>query len=102
MNKVWIVQGTTGEYSDRSEWTVYAFHSEAEARAYVELLGVERQKLGDRPWDYAEGRTFDEGMRAFDPGFEEDYTGTRWFVSEVPFFSSAEQVVGSSSRDEDQ
>ena len=33
---VWVVMGTTGEYSDRNEWPVRAFFDEAAAQEHIE------------------------------------------------------------------
>jgi len=38
ITKAWVVQGTTGEYSDRREWIVCVFLSEAEAKDYLAQL----------------------------------------------------------------
>ena len=87
--KLYVVCGATGEYSDRSEWTTWAFPTEATARAYVEFLNRYRQEIGGPPddrWDFEEPSEYGRWlakMRRFDPGFSEDYTGTSWFVSEV-------------------
>lgn len=102
---IWIVHGSTGEYSDRGEWVVCAYRSEGEAKAYVEFLGKKRQEVGpgryEDGWDYDLEEQVEAAMRAFDPNFSEDYTGTRWFVRETIIRpSSAEQVAGASSRDE--
>ena len=35
---VWVVSGTTGEYSDRTEWDAAVFTSEEQAEAYRALL----------------------------------------------------------------
>ena len=35
MDKVWIVEGATGEYSDHYEWPVCFYETEAEAQAMV-------------------------------------------------------------------
>lgn len=92
---IYVVTGSTGEYSDRSEWLVYAFHTEEAAQAYVDLLGVERQKLPQRSWDWNDDQKIELAMRAFDPRFSEDYTGTSWFVQAVELKdSTAERQPG--------
>lgn len=84
---VWIVMASTGEYSDRSEWTVYSFFSKATAQAYVDFLGVKYQELGGhgRLHDWEQRGALEKAMEAFDPRFQCDYTGTHWWVEEVPF-----------------
>lgn len=80
---VWAVVGTTGEYSDRGEWMVCVFPTEEGAQAYVERLTAERQKLGPEYPDWEEREAIAEKMSRFDPGYSEDYTGTRWFIRET-------------------
>ena len=79
---IWVVHGSTGEYSDRYEWSVKAFVDEESAKNYVLFLTRERQKLPTQDWD-TRGEV-ERLMRAIDPCFSEDYTGTHWFVSSVP------------------
>lgn len=66
MESIWVVTGTYGEYSDRTEWVERAFASESEAQKfcdeisaaareyriqhdawYKRVLAVHRQSLGD-------------------------------------------------------
>lgn len=85
MNEVFIVLGRTGEYSDRTEWTVCAFLTEEEAKAEVEFLTAKRMEVcgpGYLDWDARNG--IEEKMRVFDPSFSEDYTGTSWWMERVP------------------
>lgn len=76
---IWVVMGTTGEYSDRREWPVRAFKRKKEAE---ELITAATQKaheifvVGPRyRW-----KTDDN---PFDPHMEMDYTGTSYFYYEV-------------------
>jgi hypothetical protein len=81
-----VVIGTTGEYSDRAEWLTRAFESRAEAEAYVALLTAKRQALPARAGgilDWSDRMDLQNAMRAFDPGYLEDYTGTSWYVEAV-------------------
>lgn len=80
---IWVVIGTTGEYSDRSEWLTKAFRSEESAKDYVLFLTKERQKLGTRSWNYEEREKVGKVMKAFDHNYSEDYSGTEWYVSSV-------------------
>lgn len=85
--KIWMVGGTTGEYSDRTEWVVDAWRSEAEAQARVKFLTEEMQRLGitgsepDRYEDSHEARR--KEMRKHDRGFHDDYTGTSYYLCEM-------------------
>lgn len=86
MQCVWIVMGTTGEYSDRSEWPVVACTSEEGAKARVAALDIRMQQM---PQEWREDRLahMDEikaHMAPLDGSFSMDYTGTSYFVYEVP------------------
>jgi hypothetical protein len=82
---IFVVVGSTGEYSDRGEWLTRAFRSEDAAKAYVEFLTAERQRLAPAGEyvDYDQREEIAGKMRAYDPRYSEDYTGTSWFVSAV-------------------
>jgi hypothetical protein len=84
---IYVVRGTTGEYSDRTEWLTRAFDYEADAVAFCDFLALERQKLPPNE-SWQDGQDIEAAMRAFDPGFSEDYTGTRWYVEGVTLQSS--------------
>ena len=91
MEKVWIVMGSTGEYSDRREWPVVAFMSEAAAKDRIAALDVRMQEM---PQQWREVRWDHEGdmkahMAALDPDFVMDYTGTSYFFYEVEVVHAA-------------
>ena len=47
---IWVVEGTTGEYSSRTEWPVCAFRSEEKAKEFTsQLLEYVR---GSYAWEY--------------------------------------------------
>ena len=82
---VYVVMGTTGEYSDRSEWSVAAYddrkladkHADEATKFAVNAFKELRSKVADyneppNPWD--------EDMLC-------DYTGTDYYVLEVPFLT---------------
>ena len=87
--KIWIVVGQTGEYSDRTEWMVGAYRSEAAAQVrVVELSRLiqhaprsnivnEFDKWEDRRERVAFIRSHPDG----DPSYQEDYTGTAYYPS---------------------
>lgn len=70
---VWLVHGTVGEWSDRSEWTVAAYESEADAKAFVEMIsakGREAEPLLRDRWDNEEALdVLESEMRALDPSW---------------------------------
>lgn len=81
MSKLYIVTGTTGEHSDRREWTVAAYWDEATAQAHA---------VKAKEW-YDEHRCLErryhdnEPKNPFDPFMYVDYTGTDWTVVWVEF-----------------
>lgn len=91
MSKVFVVTGSTGEYSDRSEWNVVAVNSREVAERYVLVLQRQYQSI---PPDMKENRWDHEddikAIMSLDPHFEQDYTGSRWYVSEVTLLADAE------------
>ena len=97
----YLVQGTTGEYSDRTDWPVKIFLSEVRAIAF-------QQDLTDSVASYVRLRD-DNGIHYFqhpdkcedpilksgllqkyhkilslDPKYQEDYTGTSYWITKVP------------------
>lgn len=81
---VYVVGGTVGEWSDRSEWTVGVWVCETDAKAFVEKIGAlgrvfeqAIQKRNDDDWsDESEAAvvTAEAECRAVDPGWS-DYCG---------------------------
>ena len=86
--KVFVVMGTTGEYSDRNEWPVRAFLDEAEAQALV--LAAE---TASREAVAASGSAYRAGPTPLDPRHQSDYTGTRYFVYDVELAGQSETVA---------
>lgn len=78
---VYVVYGTTGEYSDRQEWTVKAFVNEERAKRFAGACQDEVTRLkalyGDElRWNKAD-------IHKYDPQFKWDYTGTDYWVDEI-------------------
>ena len=86
--KIYIVEGSTGEYSDHCEWIVCAFADKTKAEELV-LKATERAKKifaemesdlqsvwygGDRSGKY---------VNEFDPGMNMGYTGTYYTYYET-------------------
>jgi hypothetical protein len=77
---IWVVEGSTGEYSDHSEWPVKAFTKEEYAKEFVELCSAEYRRIILR-LDELELYYFDSDLpedckHKYDEGFTTDYTGT--------------------------
>jgi hypothetical protein len=77
--KIYIVEGTTGEYSDRQDWTVCAYRSEKKAEDHVRnamLRAKEIEKSREDQYHVA------AGVNEFDPDMRMDYTGTEHYTVE--------------------
>lgn len=87
--QVWIVMGSTGEYSDRTDWNVDAWTTEEAAinrvanldRLMLEL-GLSRLNHSDYISREAESKKMKEHPDG-DPNFQRDYTGTSYSYSMV-------------------
>jgi hypothetical protein len=73
--KIYIVEGTTGEYSDRMEWIVCAFTNEQKAKAHVEGAAKRAREI------FLAG--YPRQRNEFDPEMQMDYSGTEYFLSET-------------------
>lgn len=78
---IYVVEGSTGEYSDSRGWVVAAFWKEEDAQQRV--IDAERRanelKGADDYWDVLDY----EGKNEFDPAMQIDYTGTHYFYFPV-------------------
>jgi hypothetical protein len=80
MSKIYVVMGSTGEYSDRSEWPVVAFRDEEEAQKSVENATRRANECGaNRASQYQ----IEKGVNEFDPDMRMDYTGTSYYYMTV-------------------
>jgi hypothetical protein len=90
---MFIVIGTTGEYSDRTEWYVAAYWEESKAKEHA-LKAKQRTArivsvFGDEYNAKKARREGDPGAEnPFDPCWECDYTGTDYCVVEVPLLEA--------------
>lgn len=99
MKTIYILQGTTGEYSDRTDWIVRAYSNKEDAvkaqqdvtDAFVKLWQfMEANQLSY--WDYfydtldatynEEATNLVAEVHKIDPKFQMDYTGTSWWINE--------------------
>ena len=79
MDTVYIVMGTTGEYSDREEWPVCAYTNEQAAQQHVEAA-EKRAKEIEVLWRGNEYR-MPEGLKnEHDPDMAMEYTGTHYYI----------------------
>lgn len=89
MTKIYVVQGSTGEYSDHTEWLVCAFQDQDKAKSHVEYLSMlarhamqecETAGLNNYHWDEQPSGKM---LRLADPDARIDYTGINYEVIEV-------------------
>jgi len=87
---IFVVFGSSGEYSDRNEWMVCAFRTEAAAQAKVTELETKMQELGltreahqFTTEYYAKREEMSKQMRELDENFYMDYTGTSYYLVET-------------------
>lgn len=78
--KIYLVEGSTGEYSDASDWIVCAYKSKEKAEEHAGNAERRAKELADtresRYHVHAGSNEFDLHMRM-------DYTGTWYHVIEV-------------------
>jgi hypothetical protein len=96
-NEVHVVFGTSGEYSDRTEWPIAAYLVEAEAKKHVEAATRVAQTIHAefersftvKPWNEQSWEEEQAWVKAhknpYDPQMELDvYTGTTYYYVSVP------------------
>lgn len=90
MSEVFIIYGTTGEYSDRSEWAVAVVESESDAKTFVTALKQQYQQIPqsmhDDRWENEDRM---KAIMTLDPYFSTDYTGTNYFYGSAEFVPPA-------------
>ena len=75
MKTIYVVFGTTGEYSDRRDWPVKAFVNEAKAQQLVLDATRIAKEMEAKEW-----RSYDSKEKnIFDPNMDMDYTGTGYY-----------------------
>lgn len=84
--KIYVVMGSTGEYSDRTEWSVCAYADKALAEQHVQMADACAKE--QMPYRYDK-----ELVNPFDPGMIMDYTGTYYYIYEVPVRTELPVVV---------
>ena len=77
--KIYIVNGTTGEYSDRNDWVVCAYKDKALADAHVHDAMLRAKEIEKSDYRHDNDRNKNE----FDPNMRIDYTGTEYYVVET-------------------
>lgn len=96
---IYVVMGTTGEYSDRIEWPVAAYDNARSAQAHVtqanEFARLIQLRIDDED-DPLERYDYESGghpSHPLDPSFQIDYTGgTHYFYVRVPWYNSFQEA----------
>ena len=84
MQKLWVVMGGTGEYSDRREWPVRAYMHKAAAEAEIVKLDAQAKEIwAAKGENYYPKVTNELRKHLLDPNVDFDYTGTSYFYYEV-------------------
>lgn len=105
---VWIVHGTSGEWSDRTEWCIEAHTDETRAKDRVaELTALARElaaaypEVSEEAWEsenYEEHPSYianrEWQRRCDEAGVGSDPEETRFFVSKVPLAALQPQAEG--------
>ena len=81
MKTVFLVYGATGEYSDRTEWFIRVFASAKKAAELVTLASAKARELEVK----YKRKYIPKGSNPYDLKMQSDYTGTHYYVEEVPF-----------------
>lgn len=88
MSKIFVVYGSTGEWSDKRTWSVCAFCAENKAMEMVDALTRRLNTFGIAPKtysiDYADN--LKKHMNSLDKYFDHDYNGTRYWYEPVDFW----------------
>ena len=78
--QIFVVYGSTGEYSDHREWYVAAYFSETNAKNHVLQATARANELIAQHGEY----NIPDGANEHDAQMQADYTGTRYTYATVP------------------
>lgn len=82
--KIYVVEGHTGEYSDRNDWPVKAFVHEPAAQAFVDACTKEILPYNIKnKYDAVNWERIRNAKSPLDPNLQIDYTGTHYDYYEV-------------------
>jgi hypothetical protein len=91
MKKIYVVFGHTGEYEDSSRWAVRAFEKKRTATKFLKKCQklVDDQKFEFYSFDHTRWK------HPLDDHFHMDYTGTTYYLVEIPFEPEPEKCAPS-------
>jgi hypothetical protein len=86
MNNVFVVFGSTGEYSDHQYWTVAAYDDLNKANSHAEQANAWcfENEVSEDTYSYKNWEEREALENPWDENFTCDYTGTWYTVQEVP------------------
>ena len=98
--KVYVVMGTSGDYSDRREWVVCAYTDEALAKQHVELAQA-RSRETWAAWEDAGGWgcDLDPADNEYDPRSPDLTMASTYWCEEVAVFNTIPDAVESIALD---
>jgi hypothetical protein len=85
---VFVVVGSTGEYSDHMEWNIAAYITKEEAEQHRDLANEFAKGKEKLDW-----REQEKLKNPYDPDMKIDYTGTRYYVNEVKLFVHVDEFL---------
>lgn len=89
--QVYVVMGSTGEYSDRSEWAVCAYQDKSKAEQHADHAKLIAHKIfrnGDERYEDLDNKN------AYDPYMRMQYTGTDYYVLSVDLLDAIPGIDG--------
>lgn len=81
-NEFFVVFGSRGEYSDRTDYLICAYPFEWLAQQHVEAAEQAQTQWASPENEYLYGRNIPE-LQRWDHKFRWDYTGTRYYYKPV-------------------
>jgi len=88
--KIWVVTGSSGEYSDRTEWNVCAYISEKHAQ---EHSANAQAKANIFQTQYKNSWEIPKGANEYDPYMGANYTGTSYTVNMVELWDAPDGLA---------
>lgn len=107
MRKVYIIVGTTGEYSDHTQWNVATYIDKDQAQIHLERLNEQIKSLKlDRESNNRPKRSYSDRKqertkieRTLDPNITVDYTGVSYGIEEVELFQHFDEFQETHNKD---
>lgn len=96
LRNVYLVTGSTGEYSDHSEWVVAAYPYFEQAEQHAKLANDQLREAGLHAdagrVNRSEGKEF-VGKFSLDRDCHIDYTGTVYVVQVIPMVAHVDEYM---------